>query len=198
MKASKLVNNDNNWLAVSGLAQTGIFVSSNSQNNKSYSFGLEEWNNSVILRKQKLAYIDSFRSFPREQYYERIELLNFINGILYHVGRLENVKRIKCKEIPDIKTLLTTENWLNQVEIDFHNIDDLREIENHQEYMKCWNSEEIVAPTNQGFIVNIRYDKLIFFENPINITALNANSNNLWRRLAQLYEVSNDLENLFN
>lgn len=198
MKTSKLVHNINNWTQVSRVAQTGILVNRNNLNKKSYYFGLEDWNNCKQLRKHKLAYLDSFRSSARLDYYERIELLNFNNGIIYHVGRIENVKRIKCKEIPEIKKLITRENWLAQVETDFNAIQDLREIANHNEYMQCWNSEEIVAPTNEGFIVNIRYDKLVFFENPINITALNPNVNNLWRRLTQLYEVPSNLENLFN
>ena len=198
MKTSKLVHNINNWTKVSRVAQTGILVNRNKLNKKSYYFGLEEWNNSMQLLKHKLAYLDSFRSTARLDYYERIELLNFNNGIVYHVGRIENVKRIKCKEIPEIKKLLTRENWLAQVETDFNVIQDLREIANHNEYMQCWNSEEIVAPTNEGFIVNIRYDKLIFFENKINLTAINTNVNNLWKRLIHLYEVPNNLENLFN
>lgn len=197
MKASKLVNNNNTWTAVSGIAQTGIMVGKSVQNKKSYYFGLEEWNNSNILRNHKLAYLDSFRSFPRLEYYERIELINFNNKTVYHVGRIEKVHRIKCKEIPEIKKLLISENWLKKVEVDFNAINDLRQIENNNEYMNCWNSEELVAPTNEGFIVNIRYDELTFFEQPINLTVLNPNVNNLWKRLILLYEVSADLENLF-
>ena len=197
MKASKLVNNNNTWTAVSGIAQTGIMVGKSAQNKKSYYFGLEEWNNSNILRNHNLAYLDSFRSFPRLEYYERIELINFRDGAVYHIGRLEKVKRLKCLEIPDIKKLLIRENWLKQVEADFHYIQDLRLIVNNNEYMRCWNSEEIVAPTNEGFVLNIRYDKLTFFERPINLTLLNPNVNNLWRRLILLYEVPAGLENLF-
>jgi len=178
MKVSKIVNNSNQWTSVSGNAQTGIFINNN-KSSESYFLGLEEWNNYKLLRKHKLAYLDSFRSSARLDYYESIELINFNNGILYHVGRIEIVNRIKFKEIPEIKKILTSENWLAQVETDFNAIQDLRKIANHIEYMKCWNSEEIVAPTNEGFIVNIRYDKLVCFENPINITALNPNVNNL-------------------
>jgi len=197
MKASKFVYNDNDWTSVSGLAQTGIIVNRNEQNKKKYYFGLEEWNNSNILRNHKLAYLDSFRSFPRMEYYERIELINFNNGIVYHVGRLENVKRIKCKEIPDIKKLLLKENWLKRVETDFHNIEDVRPIENNNEYMQCWNSEDIVATTNNGFILNLRYEKFSLFKEPINLTALNPAANN-WKRLIHLYGIPNELENLFN
>lgn len=197
MKVSKFVNNENNWTSVSCIAQTGIIVDRNKQNKKKYYFGLEEWNNSDILRKHKLAYLDSFRSFPRMESYERIELINFNNGIVYHIGRLENVKRIKCKEIPAIRKLLLNENWLKNVETDFHNIQDLRPIENHLEYTQCWNSDEIVAPTSHGFILNLRYEKILLFKNPINLTALNPIANN-WKRLIHLYETPNELEDLFN
>ena len=198
MKASKLVNNSKNWTSVSREAQTGILVNRNLQNKKSYFFGLEEWNNCEQLRKHKLAYLDSFRSINRLDYYERIEMLNFNNGIVYHIGSIENVKRIRCTEITEIKKVLNSENWLTQVENDFNAVHDLRDIANNYEYMHCWNSEEIVAPTNEGFIVNIRYDKLVFFDNPVNITSVNPNVNILWRRLIQLYEIPENLENLFN
>ncbi len=197
MKASKLVNNNNSWTAVSGIGQTGIMVGVKAQNKKSYYFGLEEWNNSSILRKHKLAYLDSFRSFPRLEYYERIELINFRNGAVYHIGRLEKVKRLKCLEIPDIKKLLIMDSWLKQVEADFHNIQDLRPIVNNNEYMKCWNSKDIVAPTNEAFILNLRYEKVSFFQSPRNLTSINPAANN-WKRLIHLYEVSNALEYLFN
>jgi hypothetical protein len=130
-------------------------------------------------------------------YYERIELINFSNGIVYHVGRLDKVKRIKCTEIPLIKGLLLKDNWLKKVEADFHKIQDLRPIENHNEYMQCWNSEDIVAPTNEGFVLNIRYDTLTFFEHPINLSAQEASVNNQWKRLIHLYEVPQNLEYLF-
>jgi hypothetical protein len=198
MKASKLVHNINIWTSVSKEAQTGILVRRTELNKSSYFFGLEEWNNCKILRKHKLAYLDSFRSFARLENYERIELLNFNNGIVYHIGTLYGVKRIKCLEIPEIKKILNSENWLIHVENDFNAILDLREITDHDEYMHCWNSEDIVAPINKGFIVNIRYDRLIFFDNPINLTELNPNINQRWRRLIQLYEVPQNLENLFN
>ncbi len=197
MKASKLVNNNNTWNSASGIAQTGILVLKNVQNKKSYYFGLEEWNNSDILRKYKIGYLDSFRSFLRLEYYERIELINFHNRTVYYVGRIEKVKRIKCKEIPQIKKLLTNENWLKKVEVDFNAINDLRKIVNNNEYMQCWNSEDIVAPTNEGFVLNIRYDTLTFFEHPINLSAQEASVNNQWKRLIHLYEVPQNLEYLF-
>lgn len=197
MKVSKLVFNNNNWTTVSRLAQTGVSVNRNTNYKNKYNFGLEEWINCDILRKHKLGYLDSFRSFPRLGNHERIELINFSNGIVYHVGRLENVKRVKCAEISLIKDLLMKDNWLKKVEADLHKIQDLRPIANHNEYMQCWNSEDIVAPTNEGFIINIRYDALTFFEHPINLSAQESSVNNQWKRLIHLYEVPVNLEYLF-
>ncbi len=188
MKASKLVNNNNNWINITRLAQNGIIVKANTQNKKQYFFGLEEWNNCHILRKHKLAYLDSFRSFPRAGYYERIELINYCNGIVYYVGKLENVKQIGCVEIAGIRNMLTSEGWLKRIESDFNAIQDLRIIENNTEYMKAWNSKKIIAPTNESFILNIHYENFIFFESPVNLTALNINANN-WKRLSQLYNI---------
>ena len=65
------------------------------------------------------------------------------------------------------------------------------------EYLKCWNSENIVAPTNQSFILNLRYENILFLNEPINLTELDNRANN-WRRLSKLFNVSNELESLFN
>ena len=85
MKLSKLVNNNNNWTNISRLAQNGIIVKANAQNKNQYFFGLEEWNNCDILRRHKLAFLDSFRSYPRMESYERIELINYCNYYLHLV-----------------------------------------------------------------------------------------------------------------
>jgi hypothetical protein len=196
MKVSKNVNNSKQWAAVTGIAQTGIYVTKSDRNN--YYFGLEEWNNSELLKKHKLAYLDSFRSFPRFDYYEKIELISYNNQIVHHVGTLKGVSRIKGIDIQKIRRTLINENWLEKVEKDFHDINDLRLIESNTEYMKCWNSDDIVAPTNQGFILNIKYEELDYFQVPVNLTEQNPRVNRKWRRLIHLYELNNDYQNLFN
>jgi hypothetical protein len=193
-KISKVVHNTNNWTRVSGVAQTGIFVTESKR--KNYYFGLEEWNNCEVLRKHKLAYLDSFRSFPRFDYFESIELINFNNQTVYHIGRLEGVKRIICREIPEIKNKLINDNWLKIVEHDFHQINDLRTIESHSEYMQCWNSEDIVAPINQGFILNVKYDRFTLFDQPRNLSVIDGGINNL-KRLILLYEFKKEHQNIF-
>jgi hypothetical protein len=194
-KISKVVHNTNNWTKVSGAAQAGIHVTTS--NRKNYNFGLEEWNNCEILKNHKLAYLDSFRSFPRFDYFESIELINFNNKTVYHIGRLEGVKRIHCSEIPEIRNTLIGENWLNHVEKDFHLINDQRPIESHSEYMQCWNSEDIVAPINQGFILNVKYERFTLFDQPRNLSVIDRTINDL-KRLVLLYDFKPEHEKIFH
>jgi len=107
MKASKLVHN-NNWTSASRLAQDGIFVNSNKK--KSYYFGLEEWINNPVLRKKKVGYIDSYRSFFRIGVADRIALFTFNpdNRRIFYVGDLYNVQQLNDKEIAPLRT-----EWLS-------------------------------------------------------------------------------------
>ena len=89
-------------------------------------------------------------------------------------------------------------NWLSEIEKHFNKINDLRPIELHNEYMKCWNSDDIIAPINQGFILNIRYEDFIYFEQPRNLTAQNPNVNTYWKRLIKLYDLKNEFINIFD
>lgn len=196
MKVSKIVNNSNNWKSISGIVQTGILIKNNGLA-KSYFLGLEEWNNSEILRELKLAYLDSFRSVRRTEYFDCINLINYKNGIVYLVGKIEGVKQLENDEIEEIRNTLSHHNWLPKIKNDFTSLNETQLFENPQEYLKCWNSENIVAPTNQSFILNLRYEKILFLKKPINLTELDNRANN-WRRLSKLFNVSNELESLFN
>jgi hypothetical protein len=194
-KISKVVHNIKNWKSVSGVAQTGIHV--NSSTRKNYYFGLEEWNNSDIFKKHKLFYLDSFRSYPRFDYYEKIELINFNKSTVFHIGTLVGVTSLKCKDIQEIRNKLINDNWLNEVEKNFNDINDTRPIESHLEYMQCWNSEDIIAPINEGFILNLRYEDFIYFDQPINLTLHNKEVNSLWKRLIKLYDLKIEFNDLF-
>ena len=195
-RISKVVFNVDNWTRVTGTAQTGIQVIHEKRGN--YNFGLEEWNNCQILKKHKLAYLDSFRSFNRSGCFENIELINFYNHTVYHIGTLKGVRVIASEEIEKIRNTLINENWLKIVEQDFQQIQDLRLIEKHTEYMRCWHSNEIVAGVNQGFVLNIRYDEMIYFDEPRNLTLQDERVNLRWRRLVHLYRVRNEFQNLFS
>jgi len=198
MYASKLVHNNNNWTSVSGLAQTGILVDTNKKN--SYYFGLEEWINNSILRKMKVGYIDSYRAFHRTDAVDRIILFSFnpTNRQVYYVGNLYKVRQLANEEINPLKTMLN-QNWLGEVQNGFHNIGDNRPIQNHIEYMGCWDSNNIVAETRQSFILNIRYEKIKLFPKKdwVNLTELIPEINSQWKRLIHRFNVSPDLEQYF-
>lgn len=194
-KISKVVRNNDNWMRVTAIAQTGIEVIHEKCEN--YHFGLEEWNNCEVFKKHRIAYLDSFRGFRRTERYENIELINFNNHTVYHIGTLKGVRSITSEEIEEIRNTLKNENWLETVEQDFQQIHDLRLIENHTEYMNCWHSNEIVAEVNKGFILNIRYDEMIYFDEPRNLTLQDQSVNLRWRRLVPLYELRNEFQNLF-
>jgi len=195
MKASKFVYNDNDWTSVSGLAQTGIIVNRNEQNKKKYYFGLEEWNNSNILRNHKLAYLDSFRSHSRPAMYDHVNLFMFspLEKVIYHVGFMTGVKQLSNNQIPEIRAQLDANNWLNTIEPSFHAINDQRSIIENREYMQSWDSDSIVEKTNDAFILNVTYDSWTIFPIPINLTRIDPNVNSRWRRLSVLYNVNNQL-----
>lgn len=196
--ASKLVHNTNNYNSVTGVAQTGIFVNNNK---KPYYFGLEEWNNQKTLKQKKVAYIDSYRAFNRIGIAERIALFSFnpINTNVYHCGNLYGVRQLENKEIPELREYLNQNNWLNIVGDSFNEIGDVRPINEHTEYMRCWNSNNIVASTGKGFILNISYKKLELFEpeNWVNLTHIIPEVNVRWHYLRQRYTLPIEWEQFF-
>jgi hypothetical protein len=198
MFASKLVYNTNNYIAVSGHAQTGILVN----NKKPYYFGLEEWNNQQLLKDKKVAYIDSYRRFVRIGIADKIVLIcyNPNDGCIYHCGNLINVRQLENSEIPVLRSYLNTNYWLQLIERSFHAIGDLRPIHTHTEYMRCWNSHNIIAGAGGSFILNVMYEKADFFErkNWKNLSKIIPKINSKWRKLNQRYTVPKEWEELFN
>lgn len=199
MYASKLVCNNYNWTTVSGLAQKGIFVYRGK--NISYYFGLEEWLNNAFLRKMKVGYIDSYRAHLRHGFAERIALFTYCksNRQVYYVGDIYDVCQVADEEIEDLRNILIGQNWLQEVERGFHNIGDNRANGNHTDYMQCWNSNLIIAQTGQAFILNIRYEKfeLLPQRDWVNLSELNGEINNRWRRLVHRYIVPDEYEEYF-
>jgi hypothetical protein len=202
MKASKLVFNNSNFTSVSGVAQTGIFVPREDGliENSCY-FGLEEWINNPMLLSRKFGYIDSYRRTTRTGVENRIVLFMFnpIDKHIYYVGNLYGVQQLTDQDINQIRDNLLNENWLDIVQRDFNNIGDQRLIQNHNEYMKCWNSERIVGPTGECFVVNIKYKKLEIFPEKywVDLTILNHQVNKKWRKLIDLYDVPKKWETYF-
>ena len=195
--ASKLVYNTNNYTLVSGDAQTGILV-----NNKiPYYFGLEEWNNQELLKKKQVAYIDSYRRFVRVGIADRIVLicLNPNDGYVYHSGNIWGVRQLLNKEIPELGDYLNRNNWLDLIGNSFHAIGDLRPINAHTEYMRCLNSNNIVAGKGESFILNIKYDKFESFpqKNWTNLTPIIPDINVKWGFLNQRYNMIPSWEQYF-
>jgi len=201
MKASKLVYNNNHYIAVSGLAQAGIGVPSNKLAKRGYYFGLEEWMNSPILKEMKLGYIDNFRRTLRPEVEERVVLFmyNPNDNQIYYIGNLYGVEQLNDQDINQIRINLINENWLDIVQSDFNNIGNQRLIQNHDEYLKCWNSQCIVGLTGGSFIVNIKYKKLEIFseKESVKVTKLIPEVNNSWKKLSILYNVPESWEKYF-
>ena len=198
MYASKLVYNTNNYTTISGNAQSGILVNNNK---KPYCFGLEEWNNQSLLKKKKVAYIDSYRRFVRVEIADRVVLIcyNPNDKNVYHCGNLWGVRQLQNKEINGLRDYLSKNNWLQLVENSFNSIGDLRAINAHTEYMRCWNSNNIIAGTGESFILNIEYEKAEFFEQDKweNLTKIIPAINNKWKKLNQRYTVPKEWEKFF-
>ena len=115
---------------------------------------------------------------------------------IYLIGYMSRVRQIQDSEIHGFRDQLTNLNWLDIVENDFHSINDPRSILNHLEFMRCWNSNSIVARTNHAFIVNVIYDELVILPNPLNLTSRDPSINSSWRRLSILYNLSDAREQL--
>jgi len=200
MKASKLVHNSCNYISVCGNAQIGVLV--NNLPDFKYFFGLEEWNNNDILKKEKIAYIDSFRVFNRPNLISRLFLFTYdiTDKNIYLIGYLTNAKQLQNRDIEGIRESLIIQNWLQILQLDFNNIGDFRQIQNHHEYLNCWNSNNIVAETGKGFIVNIKYEKIQLFEihERINLSEIYPEINLKWKRLSRLYNTFEDMEELLN
>jgi hypothetical protein len=198
MKASKLVYNNNNFTSVSGVAQTGIYVTRNNKK-ASYYFGNEEWLNNQTLKKMKIGYIDSYRRTTRLGIEPKIALFmyNRYDSQIYHIGNLYKVKQIIPEEIEEIRQELLQNNWLNYAQEGFNNIGDNRQINQHTQYFNCWNSNNITGDIGKSFIINIRYSRIEIFKEKLQVNNLSLSLpliNKKWKRLVDLYNVPEEWE----
>ncbi len=95
MNSSKLVYNTNNYTSISESSQCGVLV--DNANISNYYIGLEEWNNNKVLKKLKIAYLDSFRAYDRPNEIDKILLFSFNtqHRHIFLVGYLSRVTQIK-------------------------------------------------------------------------------------------------------
>jgi hypothetical protein len=190
MKASKLVYNCNGYDSVNSVAQVGIEFSIN---NKKKFYGLEEWNKNKIIKNLTLGYLDSFRAKEINGIIEDIVLFfyNPNKKEVYLVGCLKNVRQLDFKEIQEIRNNLTGQNWLINVSENFHNIND--DGEGFEKYRKCYSSNNIIAKSEESFVFNLQYEKLLFLKTPLNLTAFFPEINNL-KRLSVLYNLNEEIQ----
>jgi len=190
MKASKLVYNCNGYDSVNSVAQVGIEFSIN---NKKRFFGLEEWNNNKIIRDLKIGYLDTFRANKINKVIEIIVLFSFNkkNKKVYLIGCMKNVKQLECNEIYEIRKNLNQQNWLNIVHKHFQNVND--DNTGFEKYEKCWYTNDIITKTEKSFVFNLKYERIIFLDTPLNLTDIFPEINNL-KRLSVLYNLKGEIQ----
>ena len=117
---------------------------------------------------------------------------------MYHIGNLYGVSQLANGEIAGIRNELYQANWLEEINHDFVPLDDPRPILQHIEYQHIWTRNAIVAPAGEGFILNIKYEKSEMFERSKwrNLTAIDHQVNNKWRKISRRYRVNAELNNI--
>ncbi|MCX6210812.1 MAG: hypothetical protein NTZ59_15240 [Bacteroidetes bacterium] len=189
--AAKLVWNKDNWVKPSGLAQEGVLVTSENP----YYYGLEEWLNNKTLKNNTIGYLDCYRA---NEYNDIADImlftLNFEDNNIYHVGNICKVSQILNTNIPPIKTMLTN-NWLiNPIDADFVRIEGLPPSVGMPIYRQNnWNTSNIVSSPPTGFMVNIKYEKLVIFNKKdwVNVTEMDSKINTQWKHLGTRYILAN-------
>ena len=191
--AAKLVWNEDNWVKPSGLAQVGVSVPAT----KPYKYGLEEWLNNETLRKNKIGYLDCYRSDKREGVADiMLFTLNLTDRNVYHVGNICGVNQLvdTRANISAIKAILPDDWLINPIEVDFVRIEGNAPSIGMPVYQKNnWNTDNIVSKPPRGFMVNIKYEKLEIFDKSkwVNLTEMDRKINKSWRYLGVRYIMAN-------
>lgn len=199
--AARLVWNIDKWVFPSGLTKHGVPVN---YNNGFYYYGLEEWLNNKELRDLKFGYLDCYRITRRQ---DKVDILlytvNPLNNHYYHIGLMKGVSQIDNNPnmITSIKNQLA-KDWLSKtIKDDFDRIETagigvdsngLLLYKNNN-----WNSQIIVSEPPGGFILNIRYDKITFFEEDkwVDLSLKDPEISGRWRHIRQRYALMNDFFN---
>jgi hypothetical protein len=205
---AKLVWNTNQYQSCSGIASNGVVVNGH---NVSYCYGLEEWMFNDFLKNMKIGYLDCYRLMNRS--YPDVANIALIsvnpkNKHILHIGNVLGVKEIYDNEIETIRGSLDQQNWLQDVvSPNFEMIEACppNQAIGYNEYFENnFSSNEIRTEAPRGFIVNMRYDKIEFFEpeNQASLTQIDAKVNLRWKRLTQRYiiddRISNPLKKYFS
>ncbi len=155
MIIARVVRNDNNYTSINGLAEYGA----NTPNG--VIFGFEEWNNAQFIQKEKVAYLNCYKSPRLNQ--EVVFLIARANPLgpiaLYRpVGKLINVKQLNNAAIPGLNTLITAN--LPAIQLNFVPFDPTVIAGNPaHSYWQHLNSLTIIGPMNNHFLLNLEYEE---------------------------------------
>lgn len=196
--AARLVWNIDNWEFPSGLTQHGVRVN---YNNGKYYYGLEEWLNNKKLRDLKLGYLDCYRITKRQ---DKVDIMlytvNPLDNKYYHIGSIKAVSQIdeNPNTISSIKNQLAEKDWLTKkIKEDFNRIEktpkgvDSNGLLSYQN--NNWNSKIFVSNPPGGFILNIRYENITFFEKHkwVDLSIKDPEISVRWRHIRHRYALLN-------
>ena len=142
--------------------------------NKNISFGFEEWLFNSVLLNLKIGFLECYR---QNRFTDKVDIILFIRNntsTCLQIAKLINVEQINDAQINEIKKELTKTEWQQYCH------KDLKEICNNNqsainESKQLWDNHYncntiLVNKKNNprdGFIINIKYDKVEIFKNPI-------------------------------
>jgi hypothetical protein len=186
--AARLVWNIHNWQYPSGQTNHGVFVP---RVGGGYHYGLEEWLNHKKLRELKIGYLDCYRTTVRNDGPQNILLYTIdpISRHYYHVGLIQGVSQIhdSVPQINQVKAALG-EDWLqNPIDLDFrrlnHTLPGQQPAGTNLYRTHNWNATNIVSTPPDGFIVNIRYQKIDLFDRSewVDLTKMDPEISNRWK-----------------
>jgi hypothetical protein len=175
MRIAKTYESNNGWTSPISMSTFGIPILLPNNICEQY-LGLEEFNFSNLMKKEKLAYLPCFSSenagIIDAAVYDNIDLfyLEDATGITYHYATMKNVRRIEQGAIEGIRANLLAEGLPKVI------LNDEIFLQNYQESFapayKIWENNfsmnNIVAAGNlPRFVLNVNYSDLIIFDTKV-------------------------------
>jgi hypothetical protein len=166
MQKAKTYYSTNGWTSPQSLSQFGIPII---RKNEIRHLGLEEFNFTPLLKKNKLAFIPAFSKI-RAEVIDELFLFYCNNGCTFHYATMYDVSQIQNN--PQVINLIR-QNELSHLPNLVSN--DIQFQQNYgnlfQQAMQIWNqnynSNNIIAEgVNPRFVVNVQYEKLLI-HNPL-------------------------------
>ncbi len=150
-----------------------------------------------VLVANKIGYLDCYRRRGRS-YPLPADIALFTknpNNELLHVGNIYGVREIHNEEIPEIRELLDLHNWRENVispnfnQLEFYPPGQSVGYGNYED--NNYNSNLVRAANPGGFVVNIRYNKIELFKNPVSLSQMDPEINISWKYLTVRYRIEN-------